>query len=195
MLGLQLPTGDPWRLLEASVRGQRRLGLSPGLPCLSLAGAPEPQGPPRCTYLPRRPGGEGVLGVGAMAMGRPRQARASEIGEPARERMGRQSSLLQASHQACQEHGWFLPHGRGGVERRGGSCPPHGRTKYKLSLRWLVCVSVRGCREIVDTHMRARALMNEVEYLKIRVSNPGSSSDKHYCIATIQATIQSTNVV
>eukprot|EP00967_Tisochrysis_lutea_P131927 scaffold229748_cov30-Tisochrysis_lutea.AAC.4 len=28
------------------------------------------------------------------------------------------------SHQACQEHGWFLPHGRGGVERGGGARAP-----------------------------------------------------------------------
>ena len=66
-------------------------------------------------------------------MGWPRQARTREAGEPARERVGQQGSLLLASHQACQEHGWFLPHGRGGVERGGGLVPPHGRTKYKFS--------------------------------------------------------------
>ena len=33
----------------------------------------------------------------------------------------------------CQEHGWLLSHGRGGVERGGGLVPPHGRTKYTLS--------------------------------------------------------------
>ena len=41
--------------------------------------------------------------------------------------------LLLASHKACQEGGWFLPHGRGGVERGGGARTPHRRTKYKLS--------------------------------------------------------------
>ena len=48
-------------------------------------------------------------------------------------RMGQQASVLMASHQACQEHGWFLPYSRGGVERGGGLVPPPGRTKYKLS--------------------------------------------------------------
>ena len=48
-------------LLEAlggQLRGQRRLGLGPCLPCLSLAGAPEPLGPPRYTGLPVEQGGE-----------------------------------------------------------------------------------------------------------------------------------------
>ena len=65
-------------------------------------------------------------------MGWPRQARASEASEPARERVGQQGSLLLASHRACQKHGWFLPpmaHGRGQEwmsGERGGSCPPTG---------------------------------------------------------------------
>ena len=52
--------------MEASsgARGQRRLGLGPGLCCLSLAGAPEPQGPPRCTYLLVDQGGGGVGAMG-----------------------------------------------------------------------------------------------------------------------------------
>ena len=65
-------------------------------------------------------------------MGWPRQARTREAGKPASERVGQQGSLLLASHQACQEHGWFLPHGRGGVERGGGSCPPMGEPSINL---------------------------------------------------------------
>ena len=60
--GLQLPVGDPWRLQEPG--GQRSggaeeagWGLGHGLPCLSLAGAPEPLGPPRCISLPVDQGG------------------------------------------------------------------------------------------------------------------------------------------
>ena len=37
-----------------------------------------------------------------------------------------------ASHQARQEGGWFLPQSRGGVERRGGSCPPMGELSINL---------------------------------------------------------------
>ena len=67
----------------------------------------------------------------------PLQARASEKGKPAKERVGQRGSLLLASHQACQEHGWFLPHGRGEVERERGLVLYHWRElsyKYKLTL-------------------------------------------------------------
>ena len=99
--------------------------MGPGLPCLSLAGASEPQGPSRCTCLPVDQGGRGGLERWAGASHDRLGGRArGETGEPARERVGQQSSLLLASHQAYLEHGWFLPHGREGVERGGGSCPP-----------------------------------------------------------------------
>ena len=48
------PAAALWRPLEApggQLKGQRRLELGPGLPCLALAGAPEPQGPPLSTCL------------------------------------------------------------------------------------------------------------------------------------------------
>ena len=48
--------------------------------------------------------------------------------------------MLLASHQACQESGWFLPHGRGGVEREGGSCPPMG----ELSIKLVALLRLRG---------------------------------------------------
>ena len=59
-------------------------------------------------------------------MGWPRLARMGEWGKPVSERVGQKGSLFLASHQACQEDGWILPHGRGGVERGGGLVhPPH----------------------------------------------------------------------
>ena len=71
---------------------------------------------------------------------RPRRARqARGRGKPARERVGQQSSLLLASHQACEEDEWFLPHGRGGVERGGGLVPPHG-PMGKLSINLVVLI-------------------------------------------------------
>ena len=65
-------------------------------------------------------------------MGWPRRARMGESGEPVSGGEGQQGSGLLASHQACQEDGWFLPHGRGGVERGGGSCPPMGELSINL---------------------------------------------------------------
>ena len=53
-------------------------------------------------------------------------------GVPVCGRVGQQSSGLLASHQACQGDEWFLPHGRGGVERGGGSCPPMGEPNINL---------------------------------------------------------------
>ena len=57
---------------QASLGGRGGWGRALASACLSLAGAPEPLGPPRCTYLPVDQGGGGV---GAMAMGWPRWAR------------------------------------------------------------------------------------------------------------------------
>ena len=65
-------------------------------------------------------------------MGWPRRARTRDSGEPVGRRMGQHGSVLLASHQACQEHEWFLPYGRGGVERGGGSCPPMGELSINL---------------------------------------------------------------
>ena len=44
-----------------------------------------------------------------------------------------QGNVLLASHQACQDDGWFLPHNRGGVERAGGLCPPMGELSIILT--------------------------------------------------------------
>jgi len=123
------PQHDPWRLLEASSGGRGGWGwvlASPASPSQAFLCLRGPQFAPVC--LSNRGGG----GVGAM--GWPRQARTREAGKPASERVGQQGSLLLASHQACQEHGWFLPHGRGGVERGGGSCPPMGQPSINMNL-------------------------------------------------------------
>ena len=84
--------------------GQRRLGLGPGLPCLSLAGAPEPQGSgaptPHLSAAVDRGGG----GVGAMGWPRGRDrpgrlgGRDRRVCESVSERVGQQGSLLMASH-------------------------------------------------------------------------------------------------
>ena len=58
-------------------------------------------------------------------MGWPRWARTSEWGEPVSERVGQEGSLLLASHKACKEDGWFLPHsGPRSGERGGARAPP-----------------------------------------------------------------------
>ena len=72
-------------------------------------------------------------------MGWPRRARMGESGEPVSGGEGQQGSGLLASHQACQEDGWFLSHGRGGVERGGSSCPPMG----ELSINLVASTAVR----------------------------------------------------
>ena len=64
-----------------------------------------------------------------------------EWGEPVGKGVGQLegSGLLAPGKPSGMSGGWvwFLPHGRGGVERGGGSCPPVGQPsikyKYKLS--------------------------------------------------------------
>mgnify|MGYP003687759477 CR=1 FL=1 len=87
-------------------------------------GAPEPLGPPRCTFLPVDQGGRGGWSDGLATTvqdERTRRACQWESGSSVSRALG---SVLLASHKACQEGGWFPPHGRGGVEKGGGSCPP-----------------------------------------------------------------------
>ena len=125
------PAVAHWRPLEAhggQLRGQRRLGLGPGLPCLSLAGAPEPLGPPICTCLPvdqggRRDWSDGLATTGQG--GRMGRACQGESGSAWQSDPGRPSGMPGA---------WAVPppwQGRSG--EREGLVPPHGRTKYKLS--------------------------------------------------------------
>ena len=125
------PAAALWRSLEApggQLRGQRRLGLGPGLPCLSLAGAPEPLGPPLCTCLPVDQGGRGGWSDGLAPTGpdeRLGRACGEGSGSIGQSPPGRPSGL---------PGGWVVPppwQGRSG--ERGGLVPPHGSTKYKLS--------------------------------------------------------------
>eukprot|EP00967_Tisochrysis_lutea_P138746 scaffold250880_cov30-Tisochrysis_lutea.AAC.2 len=67
----------------------------------------------------------------------PRRARTSDPGEPVGQRVGQQGSVLLGSHSRyarSQEGGWFLPHGRGGVERGGGGLAPPPRGKPSINL-------------------------------------------------------------
>jgi len=64
-----LPATRPLEAPGGQLRGQRRLGLGPGLPCLSLASVPVPQGSPICTCLPVEQGGRGGWSDGLVTRG------------------------------------------------------------------------------------------------------------------------------
>ena len=79
-------------------------------------------------------------------MGWPRRARSSGSGESLGKGVSQQGSVCSwqaISHKAFQEDGWFLPHGRGGVERKGGSCPPMGESSINLVSHKQYCVRLR----------------------------------------------------
>ena len=102
---LLAPPGGSWR----PAQGAEEAGVGPWPPLpLSLAGDPEPLGPPICIYLPVEQGGRGVGAMGCGHEGpRGQDARMGEWGEPMGKRVGQQGTLLLASpirHQACQDN-------------------------------------------------------------------------------------------
>jgi len=119
-----LPATRPLEAPGGQLRGQRRLGLGPGLPCLSLTGAPEPLGPPRCTCLPVDQGGGRV---GAMSW--PRLA-AGQAGRTMGRACGEESGSAGQSppgKPSDMPGAWVVPPPRRGGRRgeRGELVPRH----------------------------------------------------------------------
>ena len=124
--GLQLgPLRSPLGALGGQLRGQRRLGLGLGLPCLSLAGVPEPLWPPRCTCLPAEQGGRrgwsNGLALVACGPGRVRDRQAASLWG------GKWVRRAFCSWHAGMPGVWVVPSPRQGRSgERGRLVPPHG---------------------------------------------------------------------